>query len=337
MSYVFDPDMQRLQPLVLLRDDVYVKTRQETGSAALVTALGIEHPLRRLCSARTLVEHYHRGNRQKFHQILQEELEKHNAASCTDPLAYFLEHLAPAFLERDWNEDYRLTGQPANDTTLPDLSAEVSEIVDDFPVPQLPTPSLWVLGRVWLLTGTTPTVSGRVYVRFNGTTLSLTGEYMPVRTLESEWRTGVQQYISDAAVQLAQKTQPGSDSTGLVKAKAGLSRTGFLQVGDLLFIAGQPPRLGHVIPSHYNRTLGRQSARDLAVTAPLVLPPTISDLRVYYQQSSGGWKVLQLPYGLCLGPGPSGRFQDAPGLAVAAYLRWAAVRIAGNGRFHESD
>jgi hypothetical protein len=109
-----------------------------------------------------------------------------------------------------------------------------------------------------------------------------------------------------------------------------------LQDGDLLFLPGNPPRVGHLLPSHYNHVLGRQSHRDLAMTAPLVLPPQVVSPRVY-KRTSERWEPMHLPHGLCLGGDPPRDRPNSPGLTLAAYLRWAAVRIATNGRFNAND
>lgn len=71
LSYLFGQAIQRLQPLVFLDDGVYVKTLQGRGSVTLETALGIEHLLKRLCSDRTLVEHFRRHNRSELLELFQ--------------------------------------------------------------------------------------------------------------------------------------------------------------------------------------------------------------------------------------------------------------------------
>lgn len=327
--------MQRLQPLVLCDGDVYAKTHQQSGVATLVTALGVEHPLRRLVSARTLLEHHQRSNRQAFCQLLQAECMRQNARACSDPLGYFLTYLLPAFLERDWYEDY-LTVAPTSPAPPVDVTAEMAELAGHCPVPHIPFPALLVLGRVWKLAASPP-VQENVYVRFGSTTMSLTGEFVPVGALERIWREEVQRFVTDMGRQVVQKENLQGDSMTLQRAHDELTRIGCLQYGDVLFIAGTPPRLGYVIPPHYNRSFGHQSQRDLAMTAPLALPPTIGGLGVYQRTAPGRWMPVSPPHGLCLGPNPEGSMADTPGLALAAYLRWAAWRVASNGRFHEHD
>ena len=336
LSYLYGPAMQRLQPLVFLGEEVDVKSRQEVGAVTLVTALGIAHPLRCLGSVGTLVEHHQRLNRPPLQQLLRAECARRNANNCTDPLGYFLTYLAPVFLERDWHEEYQLTAPSVNAVIPRDMSAEVAEVANHCPVPQVPSPALLVLGRVWLLAETSA-VSDRVHVRCNGITLSLTGEYVVIGALERVWCEQVQQFVTEAVAQVIQQGNPLSNAVALSRAQAELGHSGYLQYGDLLFIAGTPARLGHVIPPHYNRTFGRQSEGDLAMAAPLTLPPSIGGLEVHGRNAAGRWVPVGLPHSLCLGPKPTGEMPEAPGLALAAYLRWAALRVMSNGRFHEHD
>ena len=159
---------------------------------------------------------------------------------------------------------------------------------------------------------------------------------MTVKALESVWHEQVAGCIVETATRLVRQGVLHGDVVTLRQAQHELSHGGFLQCGDLLFIAGSPPRLGYVIPPHYSRTFHRQSKEDLAMAAPLTLPPTIGGLEVY-QRTSGRWAAVKPPRGICLGEQPANGIQDAPGLALAAYLRWAAWRVASNGRFHEHD
>lgn len=335
LSFPYGQAMQRLQPLVLVGEDVYVKTRQERGGATLVTALGVEHPLRRLCSARTLVEHHQRLNWRACRELLHAACARQNASACTDPLGYFLTYLVPAFVARDWTES-RLSVAPVSGVMPPDVSAAMEELARHCPFPPVPCPSLWVLGRVWYLAATAPR-PGCVHVQYDGTTLGLTGEFMAVKALESTWYEHMHGFVVEAAAPLLQRGKPQSDVVTLRSAQHEVARAGVLQCSDLLFIAGTPPRLGYVLPPHYNRSLHRQSNNDLAMAAPLTLPPTIGGLEAYQRDAAGRWGPARLPHGLCLGPAPVSRMQDAPGLALAAYLRWAAWRVASNSRFHELD
>ena len=91
------------------------------------------------------------------------------------------------------------------------------------------------------------------------------------------------------------------------------------------------------MPPHYNTALGRATGRDLALVAALTFPPQIGSLQVYGRASSGTWHAVTLPHGLCLGKSPRGTIANQPGLALAAYLRWAAARVAVNGRFNQYD
>jgi hypothetical protein len=92
-----------------------------------------------------------------------------------------------------------------------------------------------------------------------------------------------------------------------------------------------------VLPTHYNHTLHRDSCGDLAIAAPLNLRPRLSSLRVFIRSTGANWQPFDPPNGLCLGRDPLDELPDSPGLALVGYLRWAAVRLAANGKFHAND
>ena len=54
-------------------------------------------------------------------------------------------------------------------------------------------------------------------------------------------------------------------------------------------------------------------------------------------KTARGWERYRPPNGLCLGGSAPVARPESPGVALAAYLRWAAQRVASNGRFHSSD
>jgi hypothetical protein len=336
LTYPFDLSFQRQQPLVFLGPDVFTRTRGPEGPAALVSALGVVHPLRPLGPARTLAEQHRRLNRPEARRLIQVELTRLDASRFTDALAYFVDYLAPAFAERDWGEGPRPEASLTGERPAGDWSLEIDRCGDAVPLPEPPTPSLWMCGRAWLLREK-PLEEGRLGVRWGTTTLGLTGEYRPVATLAAEWQAAAQRYFTQAAAGIREKVSRSEAPPVLAPALEELTRTGCVRRGDLLFLPGTPPRLGHVIPAHYNRVLGVDSRGDLAMTAPLLLPPELYALCVYRRSSTGGWNAFMPPHGLCLGSGPPEAGPESPGLRLAAYLRWAAQRIASNGIFHSSD
>jgi hypothetical protein len=333
---LFGHDFERLQPLVFLEDAVYVKTRRPAGPATLISALGVVHPLRALCSGRTLAEHRVRHNQGALMQVLAAELARHEALG--SPLVYFLA-LAAAVHGRDWGEEPRATDVDSA-ALLAEALGELRGVIAHLPDPRLPLPALLVLGRVWhLVPASAPAVAGRVHVRWRETVLGLSGEYDLLRDLESAWWDCACQYLTAEVERHARSLCERStvQASALASAQAHLERDGVLQVGDLLLIQGQPPLLGHVVPPHYNTALGRATGRDLALVAALTFPPQIGSLQVYGRAPSGTWHAVTLPHGLCLGKSPRGTIANQPGLALAAYLRWAAARVAVNGRFNQYD
>jgi hypothetical protein len=332
----FNAAFHGLQPLFFLGSDVFALTRGRSDSAAFVTAQGVVHPLRRLCPGRTVVEHGSRLNLAEARRILRAELARHAAIGCSDGLRFFVEQLLPTFCKRDWSEDARLDVPAEQQPPATELAEQLDAFARAMPTPETPSPSYWVFGRVWLLRPAAA-VAGREHVLWEGSTLGISGDYSLARTLESQWFARVQAFASESARRLADRMPGLKDSAALVAARDELDRNGSFQRGDLLFLAGDPPRIGHVLPPHYNRVLGRESRRDLAMTAALTFPPTIGVPAVYHSTAPGRWRLFTLPHGLCLGGGPPGDRPEMPGVALMAYLRWAALRIAANGVFHAND
>src|SRR5688500_10284336 len=100
---LISPAFQCLQPVVFARGgEVYLKTRRQAGAVTLVTASGVVHPLRRMCSPGALMGHIRRDNAANARQLLEAELARRRAAACSDVLRYVVEQLAPSFGARDW-------------------------------------------------------------------------------------------------------------------------------------------------------------------------------------------------------------------------------------------
>jgi hypothetical protein len=338
LSALFGEDLARLQPLVVLDDGVYAKTRGEAGPATLVTAVGVQHPLRRLCSHAALARRHRDANKSALLELLRQQMEHRRASASADPLGYFLHYLAPAFRERDWGDERSPSYAAPPRPVRSDLSVRMAVEIASLPIPVFPCPSLVVLGRAWQLVETTaPECRGRTHVVVGAGTLGLTGGCRSAWSIESEWLAQANNAIALVAGRLAALSDSEPEWPDLAPERERLASRGSIESGDLLLIAGAPPLLAHVLPSHYNSTRGRQSERDLAVAAPLELPPRLGSVAVYERARDGRWGWLSLPNGLCLGPGAPSMIPDEPGLNLAAYLRWAAIRLAANGRFHERD
>ncbi len=327
------PEMQHLQPFVLLRDGIYVKGRREHGAVRMVTALGVVHALRRLASFRVWQEHCAGIAADEFVRRAIADVSGSRAKSAGNVLTYFLHVILPRFERHDWGERAvtQYSAPPA--PPPPDLSAAVRAI----PAPALPTPSLLILGRLWLLTeARTPR---GVHIRLGPEVLVPTGEFVPLGRLTAQWSVAVEQFAREWVSGYIENGVPARADAA--QALDEFRRTGALERGDLVLLNTTPPRLGHIVPQHVNRTLRRTSTRDLLLTAVVTVPARgdgPGGLSVFGRDPGGAWAPVALPNGLCLGSGPpvrpSGLDDD---LLLPGYLRWGATRIAVNGRFHVSD
>jgi hypothetical protein len=335
LTYPFDLSFQALQPLVVLDGDVFVKTRRGPARAELVTALGVVHPLRRFCSAADLAGHHRRLNGEQARRMVQAEMvTRLHSGGYTDTLRFFVEHLVPAFARRDQGEDC-LDGTPPAGAEGLDLIAEAAAIAEDLPPPRPPSPSLWLCGRVWNLTPGGGR-EGTLHVRQGEKTFGLGGSFTLVRALMTAWQQQIKDRLAQAIARIEVRIPPRPPDPELTRAREELARQRYVQRGDLLYLPGEPPRLAHVLPPHKNHVLGRFCERDLAIAAPLHLPPRITGPHIVVK-TARGWERYRPPNGLCLGGSAPAARPESPGVALAAYLRWAAQRIASNGRFHSSD
>jgi hypothetical protein len=167
--------------------------------------------------------------------------------------------------------------------------------------------------------------------------LGPTGETISVGQVDRRWREAVSGFVTQAADRLIDAGVDLAPGAAVAAARQEIARTNCLQRGDLIFLAGSPSRVGHVLPPHYNRVLGRQSHRDLAMMVALTRPPRIESPEVFVCDGQGRWRPFHLPHGLCLGGSPPDIRPETPGLALLAFLRWSACRIASNGAFHAND
>jgi hypothetical protein len=338
LQSLIDESLSDLEPLFVLDDETFIKTERSPDGAHFVTALGVVHPLRRLCSIRVLAEQCVRRNATSIGRLVRDGVARLRADCQTDDLIYFMETLAPAFQGRDWSEhfDIDLCPTPAEPKFLRDFSQQIDELSEAFPPIVLPSPSYLVLDSFRMLIADAA-AAGVDHVRYNHQILVPTGETVSVGQVNRKWREGVSGFVTQSARRLVAAYSDGAPSPSVSEAREEIARTGHVQRGDLIFLAGPPSRLGHVLPPHYNRVLGRQSDRDLAMMLPLTRPPRITPPEVFARDSQGRWRPFHLPHGLCLGGSPPDIRPESPGLALLAFLRWAACRIAANGAFHAND
>ncbi len=333
--------LQSLQPLLLIGGRFYVAGAG--GGVSLVSAGGVEHSYRLLCDERVVQAHATRININTFRARVQRECAARRSLAAMDPLMFFIDVLIPGLVERDVGHGFqheRVPEERGNGTctaSVPLLSEE--DALRGMPGPALHSPSLWVLGRAWRLERAAATPAS-VHVRCGADLLSMTGEYVNLKRLYQEWDVTVDHFCESVASLLC--VQPAIASRSVLEvAKGALAASGVFFNGDFLYVDSRPTRVGCVIPTHHNHTLGRRSDRDLALTAPLGFPPAIpqnSDLLIYQRGESSQWGPLSRS--VCLGAAPSvpaGGGLAAGGVDLLAYLRFGAVRIAANGRFHEYD
>ncbi len=340
LPFPFGESFQAMQPLVVLGDEVLAKSRAPSGDFLLQTAAGVRHELGPIGSLRSLWKNALHRLLPAVTTMLQREIPRRVAELGMSPLAYFIDYLEPTFRERDFSEAWYLSLPPVKPAKAVDWTVEVARAGRNIPAPDLVSPSVWILGRVWKLREQ-PARAGCWQVITPRRCYGLSGDFLTVGTVASTWRGELSKYVGQVAGRIASQVRSDEVSlSGLDAASREITTQGYVERGDLLFLPCSPPRLGHLVPPHYNRTLGRQVNRDLAMTAPLILPlpspPCRSKLSVY-ERRPGGWSPASLPHGLCLGPDPPSHAQESPGVGLAALLRWAAQRIAENGAFHSSD
>jgi hypothetical protein len=334
LAYPLDSQLLERGIAAVVGDDVFAPTRIGPASVCVNGARGQRVPMRRLCSVRTLWEHSDRQNRDELIAECSAALVRGRAEASTDPLCYWHNSLLPAIQIRDGLLDNTALSTA---TVQSDPAFELANMAASMPLARIPAPSLWVDGRAYVLSKD-PSGSLRCTVRTNDEVYFVTNESIAVAQLVQQWQKQVERFAGDKARDFLSRSGPGNDQTHIEVLRRQLEQTGFLQFGDFLFLRGNPPLVGYILPPHYNRSLGRQSNRDLAMTAPLELPPRVRGL-VVYELTRGVWARAQLPRSLCLGQPPNnpGDLKDSPGLLLLAHLRWAANRISTNGRFNEFD
>lgn len=190
-----------------------------------------------------------------------------------------------------------------------------------------------LLSRVWPLSDEHESTG--LHIILNGVKLAPSAGYVSLADLQRQWETRFAEHVQIAARSLAAR-EPSPPHAALEQAREELRRTAAVQRGPLLFFACDPPRIGHLMPPHHNRSLGRSVSGDAAITARCAAG--LTELAVFVRGSRGVWMETVLPRGICIGSGLPARQPGLDGdLAVMAWLRWAATRIATNGRCHEHD
>jgi hypothetical protein len=328
-----------LEPLAILREGIYVKSDQSSDSAAyFVTAMGVEHPLRLLFSRQAFDEQLVRLNADTVGRYIRAGMSRARTDSLLDDLRYFVESLVPSFQERDWSEHFVLDAFPAPAVPrfVPDVGERIDELSRAFPTLALPSPSYLLLGRFRMLRPD-PAPAGVDHVRCGRETLVPTTETHFAWEVERRWRASVSTFVESARERLLEAAADVPAGPAVIAARQEIARTGCVECGDLVFLAGPPSRVGHILPPHHNRMLGRLCERDVAMMAPLTRPPRLEVPKPYVRDSLGRWSSLPLRNGVCLGGSPPDPRPETAGLALLAYLRWAACRVASNGAFHAGD
>jgi hypothetical protein len=334
-----------LEPVVIHNDKLFSPSEQTDDGVALVTAQGRTYPMREVCLQETLDNMFVRSNRAIVARRIRRALTRLREDCVLDDLHYFDETLVPAFRTRDWPEQIELDSLPGLFDSEPapepapasDLDMAIDARAGELPRLVLPSPSLLVLGRLRLLgRGSRGEPGDHIRIGRN-TILVPTGELIFARHLNGRWEQAVDRFAADAAAQLAREMGDPATSPATAVARQELAATGCVQRGDLLFLAGTPPYLGHVIRRHYNKVLGRTCDRDLAVTTPLTRPFFNPTFEVWVRNQLGRWMRVHLAHGLCPGTGLPADRPESPGIGLLAHLRWAANRFASNGAFHVGD
>lgn len=322
MMPIFIPgaEFQRLQPLIFLESMVYVPG--ESGPVNLISPSGRLVPMRRFCPISLIADHSRRANWRRLNESVgfTPGREIQTARQAVD---LFVQIMLPSF--RAYTER-----QPAGADIFPDETKMSSRL----PVPDFPVPSILMLGRFWQLESRESDIGFRVQA--GDRRLVLSGEYTSAWQVSRVWQEQSVRVLEGDNTRFTEATDDQT-KTRLLE----LERRGFLAAGDLILFHSEKWWLAHVIPSHYNMPLGQRCNRSLAVAAPLIDPrkiPGDTELRILFVQGSK-WHFLELHRQVCLGHRPPEMSMPtiAPTARLAAFLRFAAARLAANGKFNEND
>jgi len=315
-------EFQRLQPVLFHAGMTWTPGSGE--AAQVLMPGGGRLSLRPFCPIATLADHSRRAR--------AAALATQNAATLTGMaderagLAHFLAVIAPGVAQWDSKGGFA----PACPAGA--LGPEWRSYGAQLPSPAFPSPSLLIFGRFWLLLarpaqGAAPRSFA---VSVGNDLLESDGRFRAVRDISLEWARS-----ADRASRPSPRTPARPEAVpGFVEALRELRATGAVSRGDLLLFGGAPPLLGHVLPGAAGR---------LAIAARLGSPPRtplsgMCVLRRDGDAARGRWVADTRP--VCFGTDPGANEWAAapsPGVALALLLRYAAVRFAANGRFHEQE
>lgn len=329
MPSLYRTNRCRLGPLIVLGDLLFSKTRGSQGVASLISPSGAAHRLRLLGSVQMLFDHHRIVSREALKHRASQHISTKWAQESSDPVVYFVRYLVPTFHSRDWAIDaIQLPAEVDQDDPVFALDTALR----DAPMPLVPSPSLWLEDRIWRLRVSDGEPTG-THIVIGDIALTPQRPFLRVSSLYNEWLNRF-----DTAIENRIRQDHSSQNIDVPSARRNLAENGHLRFGDLLLVGGNPPMIGHILPDHFNHTFFCQVRRDVAFVAPFTLPPKRGPLSVYRLDDRRGWRPADLNRGLCLGPQPPDGLSESPGLALLAYLRWAAIRVAfGNERFHEHD
>jgi len=324
-------DFLRLQPVVTVGDRLLMRGSVTPGSGQLVMPSGKVFALSEFCSMQELQMRILNSNRKALCRMVESAIASLSLVG-GEVLRVVVEEWIPAFQSRDFGE-CAVVSDAAEAANQLSFGPSIDSM---FPAVPVPSPALWVHGRAWPLVRGNWTTS-MTAVNVGRRTFVLSGEYWPVSTLEKKWQQGLQAAATAFAERYTGPNQNARPSTRLANAREQIARTGAFEKGDLLFLSGNPPRLGCMIPPHENIVIGHVGEGQVAITTALRLSASTatSEYQVYRKTSAGRWEHFS--HILCLGTAGHFYIDQDPALATWAHLRWAAERIATNRRFHVND
>jgi hypothetical protein len=312
-------ELLRLHPLALVDGGAFAPVDRPTATGILLPS-GPRRHLHPICSLATLaLQARHRAQ-----PMLVEAAARRRAGSGSesDLLLLFRSVIVPGFA--------RLVHPLAD---KPFVTGSVG--AEAIPQPNFPEPALVILGRIWHLKEAVKPVGLSLF--HQGKDYRLTGSYQTVGQLSRRWTTMVVEEIS-RAIQDPGKIEAAEEEAFALRS---FRRNGFIEDGDLVVLRSDMA-LGHVVPCHFNQTLNAICDRNLAVFASFGKKDAIprDDALMVGVREAGGWRLLGLHRRICLGSRPvevSGLECIPSDLRLAVFLRFAAFRIAANGRFNEQD
>ena len=108
----------------------------------------------------------------------------------------------------------------------------------------------------------------------------------------------------------------------MAEGLAELERANAVVRGPLVFLATDPVCVGHILPAHFNCSLGHRVNGDVLLATAFTTEPraVLANLQVFSRRDSLTWQPVSLPRGICLGNDiPARRIELPPPLAAVAY------------------